>query len=110
MFKEPKDLQEALVELFPSFIEEVDEEYDELYNPLTYHRVWMDFSPLAKDFLTNAGKKELKGVCLIINASVEHGEDQENAVSTCFLEHASQIRVDNLIKANLSSAARSELI
>ena len=110
MFKEPKELQEALIELFPSFIEELDEEYDELYNPLTYHRVWMDFSPLAKSYLSNAGKKELKNFCLIVNKSVGNGGDQENAVSTCFLEHASQVEISKLIKSYLSNTARKELI
>lgn len=109
MFKEPKELQEALIELFPSFIEEVDEEYDELYNPLTYHRVWMDFSPLAKSYLSNVGKKELQNFCLIINQSIESGGDQENAVSTCFLEHSSQIGVRKVIKPNLSRASRLAL-
>ena len=106
MFKEPKELQEALIELFPSFIEEVEEEYDELYYSLTYHCVWMDFSPLAKNYLSNVGKKELKNFGLIVNKSVESGGVQENAVSTCFLEHASQIGVSHLIKPHLSRVSR----
>lgn len=110
MFETPEQLQQALIELYPRFSEEVEDDYDELYNPLTYHRIWMEFSPIAYDFLSKASTKELREFCSVIERSIAGGEKQENAVSTCFLEHGTQLGVKKIIKPYLSEAASKELI
>jgi hypothetical protein len=37
------------------------------------------------------------------------GAEKENAISTCLLEHASQVKVRNIIHPHLSAAAKEEL-
>lgn len=111
--KTPKELQAELISLFPSFEEgcdAVDPEYDIGYeSPLTYHRIWMDFAPFASKHLTNVGERDLIEFCAIVNAEIEAGSDRKNAVSTCLLEHASQVSVKKLISPLLSAAAKKEL-
>ncbi len=45
----------------------------------------------------------------IVNAEIAAGSERNNAVSTCLLEHASQVSVKKLISPLLSAAARKEL-
>jgi hypothetical protein len=40
---------------------------------------------------------------------VAAGGEKENAISTCLLEHASQVKVRNIIRPHLSAAAKEEL-
>lgn len=110
MFETPAQLQQALIELYPPFSEEVEDDYDELYNPLTYHRIWMEFSPSAYNFLSKVSKRAVKEFCSVIEHSIDGGEEQANAVSTCFLEHGTQLAVKKIIKPYLSEAANKELI
>lgn len=109
--KTPEELKQQLVMLFPSFADEYNDDEIELeYDPpSTLHRVWMDFSPMAYEYLSLASKKVLVSFVSLINAEVAAGGDRENAVSTCFLEHASQISVKKIIKPLLSAEARREL-
>lgn len=109
MFEKPEQLQQALIDLYPPFSEEVEDDYDELYNPLTYHYIWMEFSPIAYDFLSKASVNEIKKFSSIIEMSLNTGTEQENAVLTCFLEHSKQLNVKTFIKPYLSKAAKEEL-
>jgi hypothetical protein len=45
----------------------------------------------------------------MINAMVEAGGERENAISTCLLEHASQVKLRAIIRPYLSEAAKREL-
>jgi hypothetical protein len=47
--------------------------------------------------------------CDLVNAMVAAGAEKENAISTCLLEHASQVRIRNIIRPHLSAAAKGEL-
>lgn len=110
MFETPEQLQQALIDLYPPFSEEVEDDYDDLYNPLTYHRIWMEFSPIAYNFLSKASTRQLKEFCSVIDRSMAGGENQANAVSTCLLEHGTQLSVKKFIKPYLSEAVNKELI
>ncbi|PUA30758.1 MAG: hypothetical protein B0W54_09955 [Cellvibrio sp. 79] len=107
----PEELTQELIELFPSSKSEFqDEEMDIGYKPpVTYHRVWMSFSPVAFECLSGASEKSLLKFASILNREVSEGRSRENAASTCFLEHSSQIRVSKIIKPFLSKLAESEL-
>ena len=113
--KNPEELKQQLIMLFPSFVNEYnddseDDEFEIGYkSPLTHHRVWMDFAPVAYEYLSHASKKSLVKFGSLINAEVAAGTNNENAVSTCFLEHASQISVKKIIKPLLSSDSKKEL-
>ena len=100
----PMQLQSELIKLFPSIEEEFySEEVDTGYEmPLTYHSVWLDFSPFAHDLLSSVGRTKLEVFCSIINSFIDEGGDKENAVSTCLLEHSSRLGFWKLIKPFLN--------
>ena len=103
-FESHLDLARSLVDLFPDL--ERGMEADE---PVSHHDVLMTFAPRATELLESSGEKGKRRFCELVNDMVEAGGVAENAISTCFLEHASQIGVRKLIKPYLSAAAKSEL-
>ena len=115
--KTPQELKEDIIKIFPSFIDEFDDEleykdeyYECNYGPaLTLHRIWSDFAPVANKLLSQAKEKDLIKFVKLINFEVTAGLDRKNAVSTCFLEHASQVSARILIKPFLSKEAKKEL-
>ncbi|BCG65201.1 MAG: hypothetical protein methR_P3026 [Methyloprofundus sp.] len=112
MINTPEELQHKLVELYPSLEKELEEEdgFDYGYKPeITYHHVWMAFTIIANECLTGSDIKTLKKFCYIVNYMVGEGGDKENSVSTCLLEHASQIGIIKIIKPYLVSGAKNEL-
>ena len=102
------ELARELTAIVPAFAERWDEGKSSGYpdGNHTYHTVFLALSTLD---LTHSTTKQIKAICVIINDFISRGGDYENAASTCFLEHASQIRVMNIIKPYLSDAARTEL-
>ena len=105
-----ENLQEKLVELYPVLEKELEEDYDYRYNPnLTYHHIWMAFVPISHRCLIGSNIKTLKEFCGIVNYMVDEGGDKENSVSTCLLEHASQLQIRKIIKPYLTSKTKNEL-
>ena len=102
----PQALAAALTSLFPSFANEVDTENA---GSSSYHAVWLDFSSVSHELLSSASKQSLKSFCVIINTLVDAGGHSESAVSTCFLEHASQIGVRRILLPHLSVLAKRQL-
>jgi len=74
-----------------------------------YHSVFQEFAPVSHRMLNGSTTSQIKEFCKIINFMVETGGDLENAVSTCFLEHASQVGVRKIIALYLSKEAKQEL-
>lgn len=112
MIANPEALRQKLIGLFPnceqSFVD--DDEYDYGYTPpMTYHYVWMRFAPIAKACLTESNDKTRKAFYVILNDMVDKGGDEENAVSTCLLEHASQLGLKKMLKPYLSKGAQRQL-
>ena len=106
----PRALYEVLVGLFPSFAAEwEDDEWQDAIDPPSFHSVFLSFAPIASEVLGKSRNRELEQFCALVNELVERGGDTENAVSTCFLEHASQVGVRRLIQPYLSIAAKAEL-
>lgn len=106
----PQDLVERLMSIFPGFRGTWDEGeafgYDGDY---TFHAVFLTFGPESQSLFKEATTDQVQEFAHLVNRMVENGGKQENAVSTCFLEHASQIGVRKLIEAYLSAEARREL-
>ena len=111
MISSPENLIEQLLKLFPEFEKELEEDdFDCGYTPpITYHNVWFRFSPFAKSYLSNSNERVIKKFCDIVNYLVGEGGDKENGVSTCLLEHASQIGIRKIVKPYLSREAKDEL-
>ena len=99
----PKDTRDFLVSLAPASETELE---DEATEDLTNHRVLMLF---AQYFGANHGSfstKQFRALADWLNAAVAGGGELENAVSTCFLEHASQLKVNRVLAPYLSPQAK----
>ena len=106
----PVELVDELSNIFPQFADEWDggEGYGYQHPSFSYHSVFLTFTPLSQAVLSAADLNQLRSFCHLVNYLVERGGDLENAVSTCFLEHASQVGVRKLIKPYLSAEAKAE--
>ena len=100
----PQDLADALVDLFPSFAVELEDE-----DLPTFHRVFFLLVPHLRRCLESASDKAVNTFCGYINAFVDAGGVKKNAVSTCLLEHASQVGVCKVLLAQLTPAAKKGL-
>jgi hypothetical protein len=100
----PAGLAETLMAMFPEFAVELEGE-----EVTSYHQVIQRLTPVISDYLQGAPKRTLEHFCEVVNAMVAAGGDKENAISTCLLEHASQVKVRNIIRPYLSAAAKQEL-
>ena len=94
---------EFLISLDPAFEAEL-----EIEDPaeLTDHRVMMIF---AQYFGANHGSfsdKQLQRLGEWINTAVITGGKLENAIATCFLEHAKQLKVNRTLAPYLSEMAK----
>ncbi|MEW8330970.1 MAG: hypothetical protein AB2692_08540, partial [Candidatus Thiodiazotropha sp.] len=106
----PHDLSSFLMKTFPELERTCIEErwLDESDNN-SFHSVWLMFGPKSSGVLSKATEKQIKRLCALINNEVRVGGEHENAVSTCFLEHASQLGVRKALKPYLSKEAQHEL-
>jgi hypothetical protein len=100
----PANLLAAVSELFPGFETELDDE-----EAISYHNIVSALTPLLSGYLQGASKRRVEAFCDLINTMVAAGGDKENAVSTCLLEHASQVKVRRILQPYLSAGAKKEL-
>lgn len=100
----PNSLATKLNELFPAFMAELEGE-----EISSYHQVILRLTPVISGYLQALPPPRTKEFCELVNAMVSAGGDQENAISTCLLEHASQVKVAKIIRPYLSIAAKQEL-
>jgi hypothetical protein len=100
----PSALAEQLVGLFPQFSAELEDE--EIEN---YHQVIQRIAPVLAGYLLTSTERTARKFCELVNAMADAGGEKENAITTCLLEHASQVRVRKIIRPHLGVAARREL-
>src|SRR5215475_9626456 len=100
----PSHLANVLIALFPAFAGELRGE-----EITTYHQVIQQLAPRIAEFLHSSSERTVKQFAALVNSMASNGGDQENAVSTCLLEHASQIGIRKMIRTHLSNEARREL-
>jgi len=106
----PQQLVDQLIKIFPEFSNDWDEGESYGYKGnYTYHCVFLEFTPVSHMIFSRATNDQITDFCKLINRIVEMGGDIENAVSTCFLEHASQVGVRKIIAPYLSTEAKEEL-
>jgi hypothetical protein len=107
----PSQLVACLVGLFPGFADIWDdgESYGYENGEYSYHCVLQIFAPVSNALLSQATDKQIREFCSLIDYMVEEGGILENAISTCFLEHASQVDAYKFIKPLLSPRAKAEL-
>ena len=100
----PSHLADALIGLFPAFANDLHGE-----EITTYHEVLQRLAPRIAEFLHSSSERTVKEFSALVNSMFSNGGDQENAVSTCLLEHASQIGIRKIVRSHLSNEARREL-
>jgi hypothetical protein len=103
----PQDLLDRLFAIFPRFQANYDGPiFDQ---PLSYDSVLTAFtSDFGLEF-PNSSDHQLHDFAVLVNAAVAHGGELEHAFSQCFLDHARQIHLDQLLWPYLSPAARERI-
>jgi hypothetical protein len=99
----PTSLAKRLTELFPPFAVELQGE-----EISSYHQLVLWLAPVLNEYLHKSSAHTIEDFCKMINRMVAVGGEKENAISTCLLEHASQMNIDAIIRAHFSGAAKRE--
>jgi hypothetical protein len=103
----PAELLHRLFTIFPRFRTNYDGPIFE--QPLSYDSVLTAFtSDFGLEF-RNSSDDQLRDFADLVNAAVVDGGELEHAFSQCFLDHAQQIHVDQLLWPYLSGAARESI-
>jgi hypothetical protein len=103
------ELESTLVGMFPTFAAELTSDADaspEL-GERSLHSVFFEFAPYFSRNVGSFSKKQLERFGQFLHAALQTSGQLENAVSTCFLEHAHQLKVNKQVRAALRKAARS---
>lgn len=102
----PKDTIQFLVSLDSAFETELE---GEDLDSINHHAVIALF---AQYFGANVGSftvNQLRRLGEWLSAAIAAGGDMENAVSTCFLEHAHQLKVNRILRPYLSKEAKAQV-
>jgi hypothetical protein len=100
----PAGLAEKLTKMFPEFAAELEGE-----EMNSYHQVIQCLAPVVTGYLERTQKRTVEEFCELVNDMVAAGNEKENAISTCLLEHASQVKVRDIIRPHLSAAAKQRI-
>ena len=105
----PLELQSFLARLFPSFAEEAEDptEWPPEAGEFTFHTVMFNFTPFFGKEIERFSSKQLAEFGKFLHAVSLTTGSLENAVSTCFLEHTRQIKVNKRLQPWIT-AARSK--
>ena len=96
-----------LVALDPAFENELKRR-EEAPDELTLHTVMRFFTQYFGENGRRFSEKQLRRLGEWLNSVVPVPGELENAVSTCFLEHARQLKVDRLIAPYMSESAKEK--
>jgi hypothetical protein len=112
----PQETLRDLCEMFPSFEEWWKDEQappedglvDGVYYKWTHHRVMFEFLEYFAKNHESFTEKQLKRFGDWLNAAVSSYSDLENAISTCFLEHMHQVKINRVLAPYLLRAAKDK--
>jgi hypothetical protein len=96
-------MADFLVELDPAFEAELEVEAPEEFS---HHLVMMRFAQYFGANHASYSAKQLRRLGDWLSACVAAGGTLENAVSTCFLEHSRQLKVNRVLAPYLSREAK----
>ena len=110
-YQSPNKILDELILLFPGFREEWDDENSYIKEDGTFNlsAVYMTFLPYLSGKIDQFSNQQIEGLAILINSAVDAGENSENAVATCFLEHIVQVGLYKVLKPLLSKEARKRL-
>lgn len=109
MIVSPQELASRLSELFSAWNWEELEPQFPGDTPTNYHAILMDFAPHARTVMEAAEPTVIRRFARLVNQAIRQGGELENAMTTCFLEHASQLKVRTILRPHLSEVSKSEL-
>lgn len=101
----PEQMLEQLQAIFPAFDHEWDED-DWPGMERTFHSVVREFAYYFPSNVATFTERQIRALAAWINGAVLAGGQLENAISTCFLEHSKQLKVNKLLWPHLSATAR----
>ena len=112
----PQDTLRQLCEIFPPFKDAWDKEgappenglVDGVYYKWTHRHVVQAFLGYFSAHHSSFSERQLQQFGSWLNRAISVANDLENAVSTCFLEHTRQVRIDRLLAPYLSRRAKNE--
>jgi len=107
----PAQALEFLFALFPAFEKEwqTDEvESEPLNDELTYHRIMFEFIQFFGGKHATFTEDQIKRFGAWVNDSILQEGPLENAISTCFLEHMRQVKINRVLAPYLSKAAKEK--
>jgi hypothetical protein len=115
MQQRPQETLRQLCELFPDFErcwknEEApppeDGLVDGVFYQWTHHRVMQEFLMYFSNNHSSFTERQLRRFGDWVSKAVSVDSDLENAVSTCFLEHMRQLKINRVLAPYLSPVAK----
>jgi len=110
MLDNPSELITALRAIFPDFLCNVEQEEDiqeSIGLGLGLHSVMSCFAEYFGKKAHSSSERQLRALGGLLDTAVATGGKLENAVFTCFLEHAHQLRINRLLSSYLSRATKT---
>ena len=116
MTQRPQETLRQLIAIFPGFAEFWAEEeappedglVDGVYYEWTHHAVMRSFLSYFSCHQEQFTDKQLRAIGEWIDRAVSDDDDLENAVCTCFLEHARHVGVNQILWPHLSRKAKDK--
>jgi len=116
MVQTPHETLTQLCTIFPAFVASWAEEeapatdglVDGVYYEWTHHAVLRNFLEFFASNRESFTAKQLHTFGEWVNHAVSKEDELENAISTCFLEHAKQIGINRVIGPYLSAKAKGK--
>ena len=110
----PSELLSLLGSIYPDFVADfvADAQQDSASEfqaePISFHYLMSEFAVFFGRHADSSSDRQLQRLCEFFVLAVADGSVLENAVSTCFLEHTRQIKVNRVLGPWLAKA-RSRL-
>jgi hypothetical protein len=116
MVQPPQETLRQLCAIFPAFEASWAEEeappedglVDGVYYEWSHHAVLRNFLAYFAINRESFSPKQLRALGEWIDRAVTADDDLENAVSTCFLEHARQVAIDRILRPYLTTKAKDK--
>jgi hypothetical protein len=102
----PDELLSFLGSIFPAFVPFAEQEPVSGFDPepLTYHYLMLEFAAFFGREASSSAPRQLRELAEFLSRAVDAGGPLENAVSTCFLEHTRQLKVNRTLGPWLAKA------
>ena len=98
----PEELVTLLSTIFPAFRLDGRNGDSVQSGSLTFHSVMLAFTPYFGRAAHSCSENQLRTFGTLLNEAIRQSGPLENAISTCFLDHLRQIRVEKVLRPFLA--------